>query len=110
MDANKLHYFFLPILIIGVLFISFRSWNHNNHEKAISMLASGQGKDEVVKHCSRCHSVARITARSGDKKYWTNVILWMEKMQGMPSLAKKDHELIISYLSEHYGAASDKKN
>ncbi|MFP4332300.1 MAG: hypothetical protein ACLFQJ_03290 [Campylobacterales bacterium] len=60
------------------------------------------GYDLVVGNCISCHSSALITQNKGDKATWNEMIVWMQKTQGLWPLGDMK-EPIINYLAKNYG-------
>lgn len=66
-------------------------------------LVPGGGKDKVATLCNICHSVDYITMQpKGSKAQWAATVTKMRKVFGAP-ISDADADVIIKYLSEHYG-------
>jgi hypothetical protein len=60
------------------------------------------GYELVVGNCMSCHSSALITQNRGDKATWNEMIVWMQKTQGLWPLGDMK-EPILNYLAKNYG-------
>lgn len=52
-------------------------------------------------NCTSCHSAKLITQNRASKEGWEEMIVWMQKTQGLHDLGK-NKDVIISYLSKYY--------
>lgn len=62
------------------------------------------GVDLVAGYCAACHSLRIVMQQSASEARWRELMDWMIDKQGMAAPADDDLELIIDYLSEHFGA------
>ena len=63
---------------------------------------------EIVKaHCTACHSAKFITLQRADRKGWKDMIVWMQKTQGLWAFDPVTETTILDYLSKNY-APDDK--
>jgi len=60
------------------------------------------GYELVVGNCTSCHSAALVTQNRGDKQNWEEMIVWMQKTQGLWDLGDMK-EPILNYLAKNYG-------
>lgn len=76
-----------------------------------SGLIVATGVEDVKSNCTACHSAKFILLQRGDKQTWKDMIVWMQKTQGlwdlksMPSISVpgKDAEtVILDYLATNY--------
>ena len=65
-------------------------------------LKAGEGMELVQGHCSACHGVSLVTSQRGDRKYWLNLIRWMQQTQNLWEIPAQDETQILDYLSKHY--------
>jgi len=76
-------------------------------------LIVASGVEDVVANCTACHSAKFITLQRGDRQTWKDMIVWMQKTQGLWSLdipnaqGKNTEKVILDYLSKNY-APDDK--
>jgi hypothetical protein len=64
-------------------------------------LAYGKGYTIVKATCLSCHSSKLITQNRATRDGWAEMIRWMQKTQGLPSLGNKE-SIILDYLAKHY--------
>lgn len=81
-----------------------------------SGLIVATGVEDVKSNCTACHSAKFILLQRGDKQTWKDMIVWMQKTQGlwdlksMPSMSvpgKDAESVILNYLATNY--APDEK-
>lgn len=71
-------------------------------------LIVAKGFAEVKAHCTVCHSSKFILLQRGDKQTWKDMIVWMQKTQGLWPLdmpnekGENVEQLILEYLSTNY--------
>jgi len=73
------------------------------------------GVEDVIANCTACHSSKFILLQRGDRQTWKDMIIWMQKTQGLwpligPSSSvpgKNSEEVILDYLAKNY-APDDK--
>jgi hypothetical protein len=74
-------------------------------------LIVAKGVEDVVANCTVCHSAKFILLQRGDRQTWKDMIVWMQKTQGLwdlkslpsSSVAGKDTEtVILDYLAKNY--------
>ncbi len=79
----------------------------------VSLLAAQVSSDELKKapgwehvqaNCGGCHSLQLVTSNRGDRKIWLNLIRWMQREHNLWQIQPESEEIILSYLSSHYGA------
>lgn len=68
-------------------------------------LAWDKDFDIVRSNCTSCHSAKLITQNRATKEGWEEMIVWMQKTQGLHDLGD-NHEVIVSYLSKYYAPKS----
>jgi DMSO/TMAO reductase YedYZ molybdopterin-dependent catalytic subunit len=66
-------------------------------------LPPGSGREEVFYSCQACHSLAIVKQQGLSRESWEETLVWMVEEQGMPELETSEQELILDYLSRHYG-------
>lgn len=69
-------------------------------------LIEAPGVNLVRGHCSACHSLDLVMSQRGDRQYWSDLILWMQRTQNLWQIPKPQQDEILDYLAEHY-AESD---
>lgn len=76
-----------------------------------SGLIVATGVEDVKSNCTACHSAKFILLQRGDRQTWKDMIVWMQKTQGlwdlkgMPSISvpgKNAETVILDYLSKNY--------
>ena len=70
------------------------------------------GMDVVVANCTVCHSAKFIILQKGDRDTWKQMIVWMQKTQGLWEFDPKTEDTILTYLEKNYppGKASRRPN
>ena len=64
-------------------------------------LAYDQDFELVRGACTSCHSAQLITQNRATKEGWQEMIVWMQKTQGLPDLGAAE-ATIVDYLARHY--------
>lgn len=70
---------------------------------AFDGLPSGQGQAEVYATCSACHSLMIVKQQGMNRDRWKQTLEWMVEEQGMDELPPHKLQVILDYLSEHFG-------
>ena len=70
-------------------------------------LIVAKGVDDVKANCTVCHSAKFITLQRGDRQTWKDMIVWMQKTQGLWEFDAKTEKSILDYLATNY-APDDK--
>lgn len=65
-------------------------------------LVDAPGVNLVRGHCSACHSLDLVTSQRGDRRYWLNLIRWMQRTQNLWQIPTAQEEEILDYLAVHY--------
>ncbi len=63
----------------------------------------GPGREEAGYLCGACHSLRMVTQQGLSRSDWDETLDWMVEEQEMAPLEGEERELILSYLSEHFG-------
>lgn len=64
-------------------------------------LPDGAGKDEVMKVCTMCHELTRITSKRRTKEEWNDTV---DKMAARGAKASdEEFERIVAYLAKYFG-------
>ncbi len=63
----------------------------------------GPGREEAGYLCGACHSLRMVTQQGLSRSDWDETLDWMVEEQEMEPLEGEERELILSYLSEHFG-------
>ena len=66
-------------------------------------LPEGPGRDATFHTCSACHSFWLVSQQNLPRRRWDQLLDWMVEEQGMPELPADERELILGYLTTHYG-------
>ena len=98
---------FLLIAIIILVRIFWINYISTDSFKMDLKLPAGEGKQDFIHTCSTCHLLEIALHPKKDFKNWKDVIIWMNKMQGMGKLEKKKEDNIIHYLEEHFPLEAD---
>lgn len=69
-------------------------------------LPPGAGQAEVFASCSACHSLMLVKQQGLSRERWTQTLEWMVEEQGMDELSPQRFEIILDYLSEHFGESA----
>ena len=65
-------------------------------------LIVAKGVDDVKANCTACHSAKFILLQRGDRQTWKDMIVWMQKTQGLWEFDAKTEKSILDYLSTNY--------
>jgi hypothetical protein len=64
-------------------------------------LPDGAGKDLVMKVCTACHELTRITSKKWTKEQWNDTV---DKMAARGAKASdEEFETIVTYLAKYFG-------
>ncbi|WP_299625454.1 hypothetical protein [Pelagibius sp.] len=63
----------------------------------------GPGREETGYLCGACHSLRLVTQQGLSRRDWDETLDWMVEEQEMEPLDAEEREIILSYLSEHFG-------
>ncbi|WP_420346047.1 hypothetical protein [Pelagibius sp.] len=63
----------------------------------------GPGREEAGYLCGACHSLRLVTQQGLSRSAWDETLDWMVEEQEMDEPEPEERELILSYLSEHFG-------
>ena len=66
-------------------------------------LPVGKGREVVFGLCQACHSLAIVKQQGLSRASWDDTLKWMVEEQGMPELEPATRNLVLDYLSTHYG-------
>ncbi len=81
-----------------------RSENWDLVEKGIHLktgLKADPNLQIVIGACTSCHSAKLITQNRATRSGWKNMIVWMQKTQGLGDLGYNE-PIILDYLAKHY--------
>lgn len=70
-------------------------------------LIVAKGVEDVKANCTVCHSAKFILLQRGDRQTWKDMIVWMQKTQGLWEFDPVTEKSILDYLSTNY-APDDK--
>jgi hypothetical protein len=65
-------------------------------------LIADKGLDLVVGVCGNCHSIDLVKQNRATKSGWKEMIVWMQKTQGLWDLGEKEEPILV-YLAKNYG-------
>jgi len=65
---------------------------------------AGPGSAEAGQLCNSCHSLTIVKAQKLSRKTWDKLLVWMVEEQGMAEQSPEGREVILDYLSTHFGA------
>lgn len=63
----------------------------------------GPGREEAGYLCGACHSLRLVTQQGLSRSDWDETLDWMVEEQEMEPLESDERELILTYLSTHFG-------
>lgn len=86
------------IVLLGVLILVLA------HQAYANQLKKESGWEHVQANCSGCHSLQLVTSNRGDRMVWLNLIRRMQKEHNLWQIQPESEEIILSYLSAHYGS------
>ena len=72
-------------------------------EGATDELVRAPGWEVAAGHCGACHSYRLVTAQRGDARFWTDVIRWMQRTQGLWEIPPEQEATLVAYLADAYG-------
>lgn len=64
---------------------------------------AGPGSAEAGQLCNSCHSLTLVKAQQLSRKTWDKLLDWMVEEQGMAEQPPETRELILDYLTTHFG-------
>lgn len=65
---------------------------------------------ELVKgYCTGCHSAMKFTQQKLTRDRWQELLVWMQKEQGLKGLSAEDEVKVLDYLSRHYTTEEEKR-
>lgn len=72
-------------------------------EEEFGGLPPGEGQEIVYYSCQGCHSLTIVKRSRFSRGVWDEVLEWMVDTHGMAELPEDMHEVVLDYLSTHYG-------
>lgn len=96
------------VSITLLIFLTFL--NSEDTKKPIDKktgLIIAKGMDIVKMNCTVCHSAKFITLQRATRKGWKDMIVWMQKTQGLWPFDPATEKTILDYLALNY-APDDK--
>ena len=72
-------------------------------------LPEGPGREEVFYACQACHSLAIVKQQGLNRDSWDESLVDMVEEREMDPLDPEDRNLILDYLTTHYGRDSSKR-
>lgn len=90
---------FAPALLLAALVPTAVS----AEEASGGELARAPGWEIAARHCGACHSYRLVTAQRGDARFWTDVIRWMQRTQGLWEIEAAEETALVAYLADAYG-------
>jgi len=77
----------------------------NNDGGSTDLPIDANGTHELVAaYCGGCHSLNIVTQQHASRQRWEQLLVWMEKKQGMPKLPEKEEGQILDYLTAHFSS------
>ncbi len=76
-------------------------------EPALAALPAGPGRELTFYSCTSCHGTDMFLAVGKTRGEWNESLDVMERDRGMYPLEEEDRELVLDYLSTHYGPGSE---
>lgn len=70
-------------------------------------LPEGEGREAVYFTCRACHSLEQFTDRSLSREEWDDLLEKMVASKGMASPEPWARELMVNYLTDHFGPKQD---
>ena len=92
----------LSVGLFLALFIYWPTWVFSDYSQ-YQGLAPGKGRQQVLDHCTTCHSTALILQNHMTRKKWDQTLTWMQKKHGLWILESDLREKILDYLSTLQG-------
>ncbi len=72
-------------------------------------LPAGPGREEVFYKCQACHSLAIVKQQGLNRDSWEESLVWMVEEQEMERLEADERNLVLDYLSKHFGRESSRQ-
>jgi len=66
-------------------------------------LPRSAGYEEVAAYCTACHSLRIVMQQRQPREGWNYLLTWMTEKQGMAPPPTADREILLDYLSQHFG-------
>ena len=112
---NTLNKIVGSVFLLSALSLSGSALGPKKVEKTIPIdpqtgLVVAKGFEEVKANCTVCHSAKFILLQRGDRKTWKDMIVWMQKTQGLWSLdmpnekGENVEKLVLDYLATYYAS------
>ncbi len=92
------------IIVCTIPVIHFPAFAQDDPD--FSAMAEGAGKDFVYLLCSDCHSMHSVLQWRYSRSGWREALERMTIEFGMTKLDGEERELILDYLTRHYGPGS----
>lgn len=67
-------------------------------------LPDTEGVEVVYYACTACHSAAMFTQQHVTRERWDYLLDWMVETQGMNEPPPEDRQVMLDYLTRHFGA------
>jgi hypothetical protein len=75
-------------------------------DEKIEDYPAGAGRDDTFYFCTACHGFKIVTQQGMTREQWDESLTWMSERHKMPTLAGKERDTILTYLSTHYAPKS----
>jgi cytochrome c len=79
--------------------------NNDNDLQKWNGLPPDPGREQVFYTCQVCHSLRIVQQQALSRSSWDETLEWMVEEQGMQEPDAKTRQLILNYLSRHFGPA-----
>ena len=70
-------------------------------------LPDGRGRDAVYFTCRACHGINQFTSERNSREQWDGLLVEMVAKNGMEAPEPWARQLMLDYLSDHFGAEED---
>ena len=87
--------------ILGSLMLATAAWGED--DPFGSTWPEGPGREEAGYLCGACHSLRIVTQQGLSRGDWDETLDWMVEEQEMEPPEPDERELILTYLSTHFG-------
>jgi cytochrome c len=72
-------------------------------DEPYGVLVDEPGVESTYIHCAACHSERLVAQQGLSRERWAKLLVWMVDEQGMREIPEAERDVILDYLTEHYG-------
>lgn len=72
-------------------------------DKPFGVLVDEPGVEATYVHCAACHSERLVAQQGLNRERWDKLLVWMVDEQGMQEIHASERDVILDYLTQHYG-------